>query len=421
MVETVTLQNGVRVVMERMENIRSLSIGVWVNTGSVREKEQEAGASHFIEHMVFKGTERRSASEIAAEMDSIGGTLNAFTSKECTCFYARVLDKHLNLAVDVLSDIVLHSRFDPEELEREKKVVIEEILMNEDSPEDVSAEEAGRLFFGDDPLALPILGTQESVSAFDREGLLSYFQEHYVTQNTVVACAGHFDRDQLLNALSKGFDMAPSEKKNQPLTQGFPGGRRISCIKKDIEQVHITLALPGYGRDTREQYALAVLSNALGGSMSSRLFQSIREKQGLAYSVYSYPIFYSDTGIFSLYAGTGEKQAETVLSLMLKEIREIRENGLTKEEFIRCREQLLGSYLLGMESSSAWMNAIGKVALLQNRAYNEKETLDRIAGVTMEDVERTVAYALNEENLVAALVGRVGPHEEKFREILAGR
>lgn len=418
MVNMVTLKNGVRVVMQRMDAVRSVSLGVWINTGSVRESSKESGASHFIEHMVFKGTERRSSAEIAAEMDSIGGTLNAFTSKECTCFYARILDEHLPLAVDILSDIVLHSTFASEELEKEKSVIIEEILMNEDSPEDVTAETANELFFGDDPLSRPILGTKKTVSSFTRESLLSYMEKHYVPKNIVIACAGHFDEDKLLSLVEKEFDMQRNERQNEPLEQGFTGGSRLSCVKKDIEQVHITLMSPGYARDVKGQYPLAVLSNVIGGSMSSRLFQSIREQRGLAYSVYSYPIYYTDTGSFALYAGTGEKQSVEVFRLMLDELKSIREKGITEEEFTRCKEQLKGSYLLGMESSGAVMNAIGKVALLQNREYDEAETINSISCVKMEDVDEAIRYALDPKNFVAALVGRSLPHEEEYKELM---
>lgn len=418
MVKLVTLKNGVRVVMERMDAVRSVSIGVWINTGSIRERGMELGASHFIEHMIFKGTERRTAAEIAAETDSIGGTLNAFTSKECTCVYARVLDEHLPIAADILSDLVLHSKFAPEELEKEKSVIIEEILMNEDSPEDVTAETANELFFGDDPLSQPILGTKKTVSAFTRESLLTYMAKHYVPKNIVVACAGHFDEDELLSLVEKEFDMPESPSHNDPLEQSFPGGSRLKCVKKDIEQVHITLMAPGCARDTKLQYPLAVLSNVIGGSMSSRLFQSIRERRGLAYSVYSYPIYYSGTGSFALYAGTGEKQSEEVFELMLKELADIRAKGVTEEEFTRCKEQLKGSYLLGMESSGAVMNAIGKVALLQNREYDEARTLESIACVTMEDIASAIDFALDPKNFVAALVGRSLPHEKKYRGMM---
>ena len=402
-----TTHSGVRVVMERMEGIRSVAIGVWVDAGSARESGAENGAAHFIEHMLFKGTERRTAEGIASEMDAIGGNLNAFTSKECACYYAKVLDEHLPIAVDILSDIVLHSRFNPEDIQKETGVIVEEILMTEDSPDDLAAEAANELFFADDPLAHPILGTQESVRGFTRDSLLRYYHEQYAPKNMVIACAGSFCADELMALIEKHFDIAPSERSAAPMRQGFPGGKRVRFIQKDVEQVHITLMLPGEKRDSDGQFPLSVLSNYIGGSMSSRLFQLIREQLGLAYAVYSYPTSYTHTGSFALYAGTSEKQAPEVTRRMLDEIEQIRQNGLPEEDLVRCREQLKAGWILGMESSSAHMNTIGKLALLQKRAYNELDTLRRIESVTGEAIRRILPVSLNASHLCAAFVGRV--------------
>ena len=412
------LKNGVRVVMERMEHVRSVSVGIWVNTGSVREAEDEGGASHFIEHMAFKGTARRTAEQIAAEMDAVGGSLNAFTSKECTCFYAKVLDEHLPVAIDVLSDITFHSTFPEDELEREKHVILEEILMTEDSPEDLTAERANALFFQNEPLARPILGTRESVLAFDRDRLLAYRKEHYTPRNVVVACAGHFDEEALMRLVEEKLDMEASDRCASPLVQRYPGGARAECVQKDIEQVHLTLMLPGFARDVADQYPLAVLSNVIGGSMSSRLFQSIREQRGLAYSIYSYPIYYAATGTFALYAGTGENQAVEVVRLMREELEKLRSEGVTREEFERCKAQLKGSYVLGLEGSGSRMNTIGKVALLQNREYREEDTINSIECVTMEDIRRVIPIVLDESQLCASFVGRVAHQEDALLQAL---
>lgn len=406
MTKIVKLQNGVRVAMERMEHVRSVSVGVWINTGSVREGADEGGASHFIEHMAFKGTPTRTAEQIAAEMDAVGGSINAFTSKECTCFYAKVLDEDLPLAVDVLLDIAFRASFDPEELEREKRVITEEILMTEDSPEDLTAERANALFFDGHPLARPILGTRESVAAFDRGRLLAYRGAHYIAANTVVACAGHFSEQALLALLEDKLalpDGAPAPQ----LAGGFPGGARAECLQKDIEQVHLTLMLPGFARESDGQYPLAILSNIIGGSMSSRLFQNIREKRGLAYSIYSYPLFCASTGALALYAGTGGEQAVEVVSLMREELERIRRGGVERAEFERCRAQLRVSYLLGLESSGALMNVIGKTALLQEREYRMEDTLNRIECVTIEDIMRIIPLVLDESQMCASFVGRV--------------
>lgn len=418
MIRQTTLPSGIRLVYETMEHVRSVSLGVWVDTGSVRETAETAGASHLIEHMLFKGTERRSAEQIAIEMDAVGGNMNAFTGKECTCFYAKVLDEHLELAADVLSDIVFHSVFDPAELKKEQGVVLEEILMNEDSPEDVAGEESAMLFFGDEPLAGPILGTRESVRAFTREKLLAYHTEFYVPNNIVVAAAGNFHEARLIETVSRWFERPAQTGASQPVLQRYPGGRREKFIQKDIEQVHLCLTLPGFARDSDGQFPIAVLSNIIGGSMSSRLFQTIREKLGLAYSVYSYPTSYTGTGTFTFYAGTGEAQAAEVLGRMLEEIEGVRKNGVTREELERCRDQLKGSYLLGMESTSARMNALGKMLLLQNREYNEQETIRRIECVTMEDIERILPVCLDLSQASTALVGRIKKQKPALAEKL---
>ena len=418
MIRQTILPNGIRLIYEKMEHVRSVSMGVWVDTGSVRETAETAGASHLIEHMVFKGTERRSAEQIAIEMDAVGGNINAFTSKENTCFYAKVLDEHLDLVSDVLSDIAFHSVFDPEELKKEQGVVLEEILMNEDSPEDLVSEESNMLFFGEEPLASPILGSKESVKAFTRESLLAYKNEFYVPNNVVVACAGNFEEAALIESVTHWFDLPASTRATQPILQRFPGGKKEKFVEKDVEQVHICLTLPGFARDSEGQYPLAVLSNIIGGSMSSRLFQSIREKLGLAYSVYSYPTSYTGTGTLTLYAGTGEKQAKEVLSRMIEEIERVRKEGVTREELSRCRDQLKGSYLLGMESSGSRMNALGKTLLLQKREYSEEETLRRIECVTMEDIERILPACLDLNEASAAFVGRLKNSSAALSQVL---
>jgi predicted Zn-dependent peptidase len=418
MIRQTTLPNGIRLIHEKMEHVRSVSMGVWVDTGSVRETPETAGASHLIEHMVFKGTQRRNAEQIAIEMDAVGGNINAFTSRESTCFYAKVLDEHLDLVADVLSDIAFHSAFDPAELKKEQGVVLEEILMNEDSPEDLAEEESNMLFFGAEPLAGPILGTKKSVRAFHRETLLTYKDEFYVPKNIVVACAGHFDEAQLINSVNRWFDIPAHARATTPVLQRYPGGKREKFVEKDVEQVHICMTLPGFARDSEGQYPLAVLSNIIGGSMSSRLFQSIREKLGLAYSVYSYPTSYTGTGTFTLYAGTGEKQAKEVLSRMIEETERVKKEGVTKEELERCRDQLKGSYLLGMESTGSRMNALGKTLLLQKREYDEQETIRRIECVTMDDINRILPVCLNRNNASTALVGRVGKQKAALSEAL---
>lgn len=412
MILTDRLENGMVVVAEPMEGVRSVSIGIWIAAGPVYEGREEAGISHMIEHMLFKGTQRRTAGQIAAEMDGLGGNLNAFTAKECTCFYAKVLDEHLPKAVDILQDLVQNPRIDPEDLAREQGVVCEEILMMEDSPEELAHELLGQAIYGQTPLSRPILGTEESVRGFEREDLAGYMQRRYRPGRMVVSCAGRFEMPALADLLNQAFaaeakgnggaeapgaDMPPS---------ALVEARAFLGAEKDVEQAHVCLGFPGFATDTPEQFALLILNNALGGSMSSRLFQRIREDRGLAYSVYSYPTGYSGTGYFALYAGTGEKQGEEVTRLMLEETKSIREKGITEEEFHRAKEQLKGSYMLGQESTSARSGAIGRSMLLLGTAREEEDILGRIEAVRMEDVEAILPAVLDESRMAAAVVAR---------------
>ncbi|MDL2217073.1 insulinase family protein [Christensenellaceae bacterium OttesenSCG-928-M15] len=413
-----TLKNGIRVIGETMEHVRSCAVGVWVATGSVNELENEGGISHFIEHMLFKGTEVRSAQDIAAQMDGIGGNINAFTSKECTCYYVKVLDEHLPLAVDILSDIVLHSKLDPEELKKEQGVVCEEILMTQDSPEDLAHETISSLYYQDDPLARPILGTEQSVRSFTRESLQTYMKRQYIAKRVVVAAAGHFDKEKLLALITEKFQDMPEGEAEADKPNQAPGGRRYAGVEKDIEQVHICLALPGTAMDADDQYPLFVLNNTLGGSMSSRLFQKIREERGMAYSIYSYPSSYKSAGAFSMYAGTGEKQAPEVIRLILEELAAMRKDGITEQEFKRSQDQLKGSYVLAQEGTSSRMNALGKTMLLLNREYDEKHTLGKIEAVTRDDVVRVLEKVLDRDHLSAVCVGRVKKQEKDIREAL---
>ena len=418
MIRQAILANGIRVVMEPMDNLRSVSIGVWVNAGSVFESGAEAGISHFIEHMVFKGTARRSAADIAAEMDAVGGNLNAFTAKECTCFYAKVLDEDLPLAVDMLSDITLHPALDAQEMEKEKRVVIEEILMSEDSPEDKAFETAGSAYYRGTVLSSAILGTAKTVSAFTRDQVLAYMGRRYISGNMVIACAGSFAPERLLPLLEGAFADCPRGEGDMVKEREPRAGKKWLFVQKDTEQVNACLMLPGYRLDTAENFALAVLSNALGGSMSSRLFQKIREELGLAYSVYTYPMAYRDTGAICLYFGSGEKQAAKTLELALAELDRLKGSGLTEAEFQRSRAQLKGSFLLGMEGSGAHMNAIGKRLLLQNKEFTIEDTLSAIECVTIDRVNGILSHVLSPRRVVMAAVGRTRGVQREMEGIL---
>lgn len=399
-----------------MSSFRSVSLGVWAGAGSVYESEKEAGISHFIEHMAFKGTNRRSASDIAAEMDAVGGSINAYTAKEHTCFYTKVLGENLDLAADMLSDIVCSPKLDAGDIEREKGVVCEEILMLQDDPEDLAHEILCETLYGSTPLASSILGSEETVRSFSAKDIIDYMAKRYTTENMVISCAGNFDMDRLKAALEGRFDRPRGEKNILP-GSSIIDKRCFRAVEKDIEQVHICLGFPGFAADTKGQFALYVLNNALGGSMSSRLFQKIREENGLAYSVYSYSTSYSDTGYFTLYAGTGEKQAAKVTGLMLDELAQIRKQGITRAEFDRSKQQLKGNYLLGLESTSSRSSALGKGELMYNRVDTEEELIKRIESVSMDDVMEIIPHVLNTDRMAGAFVGRIGKRESEVKRI----
>ena len=414
------LENGVRVVREQMEHYRSVSLGVWVDAGSICERTQEAGVSHFIEHMLFKGTKTRSAADIASEMDAVGGTLNAFTAKECTCFYAKVLDENIGLAADVLSDILLAPSLVPEDIEREKGVVIEEINMTQDSPEDVAHEALCTLLYENSPLEKPILGSKESVRSFTRDTLTGYMDRLYRAEDIVIACAGSIERDALISLLNERFaGVLPGG--GRPRKAGLYGaGRRVVAIDKDVEQTHICMGLPGFAADDERRYAMLVLNNALGGSMSSRLFQKIREQKGLAYTIYSYPTSYADTGYFALYAGTGTDTAAEVARLVLEELALVRKEGFTRAEFARAKDQLRGNYLLGQENTGARSSAIGKAELLLGEVIEEEELLARLERVSIEDVEAIIPAVLDESMLCASIIGKRGAESKQIETMIRG-
>ncbi len=422
MIEQNRLANGLRVVSERMEHYRSVSLGIWVDAGSVCERAEESGASHFIEHMLFKGTQLRSAGAIAAEMDAIGGNLNAFTAKECTCFYFKVLDERLEQAADVLSDLFLHSKFDPDDIAREKGVVCEEILMTADSPEDVAHESLCSLLFEGTPLEHPILGTRDTVNAFTRESLMDYMGRHYRADNIVISCAGSFRQDELMHVLTERFAAVQPGGKRVRAAGALGPGRRVRMVDKDVEQINICLGLPGFSVSDDRRFAMMVLNNAIGGCMSSRLFQKIREERGLAYSIYSYPTSYADTGYFALYAGTAASTAQTVTELMLNELREVREKGLTREEFNRAKEQMRDSYIIGQESTSARCSALGKAELILGEAASQDKLLTKLERVTLEDVEAILPIVLDESALCGTLVGRLKKTGAKgIEKLIAGK
>ncbi|MGX8706320.1 MAG: M16 family metallopeptidase, partial [bacterium] len=351
--DQITLPNGLRIIGERIDHFRSVSVGLWLGAGSQYETPEEAGLSHLLEHMVFKGTQKRTARQIAEEMDAVGGQLNAFTAKECTCFYAKVVDEHLPLAMDVICDLATAPVFDPAELEKEKGVVIEEINMAEDTPEDLVFELLMLAHYGDQPLARPILGETKQIQSYTRDDLRRYWARMYRPQNAVLALAGNYDWAQVQALANDLLGRWPTDGFDRPPFATIPAAPTVIVKEKDIEQVHICLGFPGLATGDERGYELSIFNSVYGGAMSSRLFQKIREDSGLAYSVYSYPNAYTDTGMLAVYAATNPEVANIVIDMILDETRDLAETGLTPEEFAMAREQMKSGYIMGLESTSA--------------------------------------------------------------------
>ncbi|MDS1029067.1 pitrilysin family protein [Bacillota bacterium LX-D] len=379
------LHNGVRIVTEEVSFVHSAVIGIWVKTGSRHEAEANNGVSHFIEHLLFKGTEKRTAKQIAEELEAVGGSINAFTTKEYTCFYAKVLAEHLDLAIDLLTDMLFNSKFAQEDIEKEKNVVLEEIKMYEDSPDELVHDLFAQSVWQGHPLGRPILGTTETVQRLSKADIQEYFKTHYIPQNTVVAVAGNIRHEVLVDKLKNIFSSWNSPMNSHSLSQPIPK-TAVVCTKKDTEQVQICLGTPGLPQGHDDSYVLMVLNNILGGGLSSRLFQEIREERGLAYSIYSYCTNYFDSGLFTVYAGTSPNKAREVIGLILQEIAKVKQEGVTKEELNKTKEQIKGSLLLGVENVSNRMSRLGRTELCYQRVISAEEVIERTNAVTVEQI-----------------------------------
>ncbi|MET3288547.1 insulinase family protein [Brevibacillus fluminis] len=384
MIQRYTCENGVRIVTEKISSVRSVALGIWVGTGSKFEREANNGISHFLEHMYFKGTKTRTAKQIAEAFDEIGGNVNAFTSKEYTCYYARILDTHAPIALDILSDMYFNSVFDAEELEKEKNVVIEEISMYEDTPDDLVHDLIARACYGDHPLGYSILGTEDVLRSLRRDDLLDYVEKHYIPEQTVITVAGNFD-DRLIEEIKQRFSTFTRQGSVHELTVPQFVGRTITHHKA-TEQAHFCLSLPGYQVGHEEIYSLILLNNVLGGSMSSRLFQEIREERGLAYSVYSYHSAYQEAGTFTVYTGTAPEHVGKVFDIVTNVLHDISEKGITAQELNKGKEQLKGSLMLSLESTNSRMSRLGKNELLLGRHLSLDEIIARIDKVNHDSI-----------------------------------
>jgi len=398
------LPNGIRILTERMPHVRSVAVGVWVETGSRHEPEPRGGVSHLIEHLVFKGTATRSAETIARTMDSVGGQMDAFTTKENTCFYVQVLDEHLPLAVDLLTDILLHPLFDAEELEREKSVVLQEIRMVEDTPDDVIHDIFAAQVWGTHPLARPIIGTRELVTGFSREAIADYFAAEYVPPRIIIAVAGNVTHEQVVDLFGSGFNgfthgATPRAVQAAALAPG------VNIVHKTLEQVHLVMGFPGLAHAAPERYAMFVLNDVIGGSMSSRLFQEVRERQGLVYSIHSGAQAFADTGLVYVYAATDAQNFAKVLKSILKELRDLKKTGVTTEELTRAKDHLKGSLMLSLESTSSRMNRLAKHELHLGSFLTMDQMLASIDGVKHEEVQALITELLDEDRLALTTLG----------------
>jgi predicted Zn-dependent peptidase len=402
--ERTTLDSGVTIVTERMAEVRSVSCGFWFDVGSRDEPDNLAGTSHFLEHLLFKGTPTRSAKDIADAFDAVGGDVNAFTGKEYTCYYSRVLDQDLPMAVDVLSEMITESLIDPSELESERKVILEEIAMHEDAPDELVHDLFYRSMWQDHPLGRPVLGFNSTISVVERDEIAGYWHERYSPSNCVVAAAGNVDHEWLVETVGRVFSESFG-RRTLRADEAPTGTTGVRVHKRPTEQAHMILGMPALHRGHEDRHALALLDTILGGGMSSRLFQEIREKRGLAYSVFSYRSMFADAGTFSVYVGTTPQNADTVLDLVRDEFDSILSSGITESEFARAKGHLKGSLVLSAEDPGSRMTRLGKQQLTTGEIMSIDELITKVEALTMDDVTRVVDTVLGPRSHTVTVVG----------------
>jgi predicted Zn-dependent peptidase len=406
-IETTILPNGLRVITERMPHVRSVSVGFWIDSGSRCETNEQNGISHFIEHMLFKGTKTRSAEDIAKSVDSIGGNLDAFTSKELVCFNTKVLDEHLPLAFDVLADLLLNPLFREEDIEKEKGVILEEIKMDADNPDYLVHEIFSSNFWKDHALGKPILGTRDTVKRFDREMLHQFYSEVYSPQNLLITAAGNLQHHRLVSLVKERFSDFSRDGAAKPLSKPSTHARISLRNKKELEQVHLCLGVPSYPVPHEDRFSCYVMNTLLGGGMSSRLFQNIRERRGLAYAVFSELNPYRDTGCLSIYAGTSVESAGKVVELIVKEFRDLKENRIPVDEIRRAKDHLKGSLMLSLESTSSRMSNLARQEIYFKKFFTLDELGESIENVTEEDVQRIAREFFEPKSIALTILGNL--------------
>jgi predicted Zn-dependent peptidase len=405
------LSNGIRVVTERVPYVQSVSLGIWVDTGGRDETDTTAGISHFIEHLLFKGTPRRTAQQIAEELDAVGGQINAFTDKEYTCYYVKVLPEHVPLAQDVLADMLQKSILDPEEIAREKNVILEEIKRHEDTPDELVHDVFAETLWPGHPLGRSVIGRPEVIEGLTREQIVTFLQEQYLPGRMVVAAAGNLDHEAIVAGVEATMGGMPAGKRGHDLYPPRVSGEEVQ-VPKPTEQVHFCLGTRGYNQDEDERYVLGLIDASVGGGMSSRLFQEVREKRGLCYAIGSYTASFREAGMFTVYAGTSPENADQVRDLVVQELRKVAQHGVTADELQRAKNQIRGAVLLSLDSMGTRMTRIGKSMLYYDRVISPTEVVEKVEAVTAEDVQRISADIFGSGEFAYAAVGPFNGAEE---------
>ena len=407
MYKTKKLNNGLTIIAEEIPYLKSISMGIWFRSGIKTEENYIDGVSHFIEHMMFKGTKNRTSKQLVAEIENLGGVINAFTGRECTCYYVRLLDEHLNIGIDILSDMILNSKFDEKDIEREKSVIIEELKMYEDSPEDLTYDILLEKVYNNKGIGKNILGSKESIKSMNRDAILDYFEKFYVPENAVLSICGNFDFEETVKLIEDKFENWHGEKPDYNLQNEIFN----PCIVKkdrDYEQTNLAICFEceNIGSSSNDVYAIDIINNVLGGSSTSRLFQRIREDEGLVYSIYSEQEFYRDKGELGIYASMSTENLEDVYRLVKEEIISLNENGITEEELKNSKEQLKGEFMLGMESTESRMNAIGKYMLITGKVETLEDVIEGLNSITMDDINRVIKDVLDIDKMGVCVVGK---------------
>ena len=408
------LSNGVPVVTEALKNMRSVVVGLWVKVGSRNEPSEINGISHFLEHMFFKGTRKRTAKDIAFETDSLGGELNAFTSRETTTFYIKVLDEFLEKGLELLSDVFLNSLFPEEDIEKEKKIIKEEIKMVEDTPDDYIHDLFNQTIWGHSGIGQPVLGRRETIRIFTRDDLMAHIRKYYGVKDIVISCAGNFDHMHLMALLNK--NLGNLRRGSEPERGAPPGFQStMHVFSKQLSEAHLCLGFKGIHHASKDRYSLFTLNTILGAGVSSRLFQEIREKRGLAYAIYSFIASYSDTGLWGIYAGVSRKKVREVIELILQEMHHLKDT-ITESELQRAKNQLKGNIILGLESTSSRMNNIARQEIYHGRYFSPKEIMDEVDSITLKQIKDLAELIIRKDLLALTIYGPV--QEESLKGIL---